>query len=75
ALGREEWLTEGGGARALGRLPKPPGPTRVEMVSGLPLAAANARAAECAEASAGIVRTSRRAPDLSAVPDCGLARG
>ncbi|MCC5806981.1 MAG: hypothetical protein JJU00_11700, partial [Opitutales bacterium] len=50
ALGREEWLTEGGGARALGKLKKPPGAARVEMVSGLPLAAANARAAGRAEA-------------------------
>ena len=50
ALGREEWLTEGDGARVLGRLPKPPGTARVEIVVGMPLATANARAAGGAEA-------------------------
>ncbi|MCC5808718.1 MAG: transposase [Opitutales bacterium] len=49
-LGRGEWLTEGGGARALGRMKKPAGVVPIEMVSGLPLATANARAARRAEA-------------------------
>ncbi|MCC5806747.1 MAG: transposase [Opitutales bacterium] len=45
ALGTAHWLSEGDGARALGKLRKPPGAVPVEMVTGLPLAAANARAA------------------------------
>ncbi|MCC5808590.1 MAG: hypothetical protein JJU00_19845, partial [Opitutales bacterium] len=51
ALGREEWLTEGGGARALAGLRRPQRAARVELVKGMPLAAANARAACCAEAA------------------------
>ena len=51
-LGTEKWLTEGGGAAALQKLKKPPQAAPVEMVSGLPLAAANKRVAYRAEASA-----------------------
>ncbi len=49
ALGTEHWLKEGGGAEVLATLKRPPKAVPVEMVSGLPLAAANARAAGAVE--------------------------
>ena len=49
ALGTEAWMSEGGGAHALEKLSKPPKAAPVEMVTGLPLAVANARAAGRAE--------------------------
>ncbi|MCC5807054.1 MAG: hypothetical protein JJU00_12065, partial [Opitutales bacterium] len=41
ALGREEWLTEGGGARALGGLRKQPGTAAVEGLRGVQICLAN----------------------------------